>query len=465
MRKSLKIASISIAALLLVLLLFLLWAVEPVDYTPYFRTAYYRNTIARLDSVLAQTQSTRGRLQAGWAKVSLTPQLGAPADSVPIGAFREIPLAGYSRRGGRPAEGVHDSLFVRAVALRAGAQTRLLLSWDALIFPVEITEAVLAAVAKDPGLRREQILFSATHTHSGPGAWGEGIIAEMFAGKYNPNVRRWLAQQATAAIRAAVADLQSAQFGHGSFAAPQWVYNRLVGKAGQIDDEFSFVAFRQHDGDFAILGAFAAHATVLDISNMRLSADYPGTWQRAVEQQVPGMAMFFAGAVGSHGPGGAGEGFDRAERLGRALADSVLRLLPAVTLVDTVTLTGAGLRVDLPGHHLRLSDGLRLNPVLARHLIPEVTPMLQVFRIDRLLWIGAPCDFSGELAIDLKNLARVWGFAGLVTSFDGSYVGYVIPGRYYHLDAYESRLMSFFGPYMGPYFDELIRRLMLGMIL
>jgi hypothetical protein len=60
-------------------------------------------------------------------------------------------------------------------------------------------------------------------------------------------------------------------------------------------------------------------------------------------------------------------------------------------------------------------------------------------------------------------MLRVRGFAGIVTSFNGDYVGYVIPSRYYHLNGYEPRIMSFYGPYVPDYLDELARTISLDL--
>ena len=47
---------------------------------------------------------------------------------------------------------------------------------------------------------------------------------------------------------------------------------------------------------------------------------------------------------------------------------------------------------------------------------------------------------------------------------NGAYVGYVIPTRYYHLDGHEPRLMSFFGPNVPDYFDEMMRAMSLSLL-
>ena len=83
---------------------------------------------------------------------------------------------------------------------------------------------------------------------------------------------------------------------------------------------------------------------------------------------------------------------------------------------------------------------------------------LQAARIDDMIWITTPSDFSGEYALQIKNALTIKGFKANITSFNGNYVGYIIPGRYYYLNEYESKLMGWFGPNMGEYTVDLIGR-------
>lgn len=84
---------------------------------------------------------------------------------------------------------------------------------------------------------------------------------------------------------------------------------------------------------------------------------------------------------------------------------------------------------------------------------------LQAARIGDMVWITTPADFSGEYALQIKNSLAVRGFMANITSFNGNYVGYIIPGRYFFLDEYESKLMGWFGPNMGEYTVYLIGRI------
>jgi hypothetical protein len=150
--------------------------------------------------------------------------------------------------------------------------------------------------------------------------------------------------------------------------------------------------------------------------------------------------------------------------MGRSLAQKVVERLPAVPLTNFVTFGTLGLEVSLPPLNWRVTDGLRMRPWVARRLLGREGPtFLQVFRVQDVLWASTPCDFSGELALGLKDALRARGFDAAVTSFNGDYIGYVIPSRYYHLSGYEPRLMSFFGPYVPDYLDDLLRRMMLAL--
>ena len=76
-----------------------------------------------------------------------------------------------------------------------------------------------------------------------------------------------------------------------------------------------------------------------------------------------------------------------------------------------------------------------------------------------MIWITTPSDFSGEYALQLKRSLRDYGFTANVTSFNGSYVGYIVPGRYFYLDEYEPKVMGWFGPNMGEYTMDMIRQI------
>ncbi len=457
MKTFLKVISI----LILIILVALFFTLEKVDYRPYFDADYYTGTRSRLDSLTKKLELQRGKVQIGFGRVSITPILNAKDDDPEKGAFKALPMAGFGDREGRPAEGIHDSLFVKTVAIRAGNALVVLIGSDMLIVPPEVSKAVSKELFEIRNLQRGQLYFSATHTHSSVGAFSEGFVGEMFAGPFNPAVIEWLTDRYVLAVENALDDLEPGQLGSGVFDAPDLISNRLIGDKGIKDPEFVFMVARQDSGRKAVLGTFDAHATTLGGWNMQMSGDYPGYWQRKLEASGFDMAVFFAGSVGSHSARSRGEKFEKPKYIGEALADSVLKYRQDVLLKDTVSLASITLKMDLPELHIRITDGIRLVPAIGHKFFPPIGDVyVQVARIGDLMWATAPCDFSGETAVRYKNAMCKYNFHALVTSFNGAYTGYIIPGKYYHLNEYESRLMSWFGPYMGPYTNEMIGRMM-----
>ncbi len=464
MRIPLKILGIVLKALGVILVLVgiaLFWGLQRVDYLPYFESDYYGRTRGRLDSLSTQLVLGKGKPLLGFGKVSITPTLGDGEDDPRAGVFTSIPLAGYGDREGVAAIGIHDSLFVKAVAIRVQNKLMVLIGADILVIPPELSAGVSRRVQEKTGVTRQQLFFSATHTHSGVGAWAKGWVGEQFAGEPNAKVMEWLISRFAEAVIEAIVDLKPGSMGSGSFLAPDLVSNRLVGEKGNKNSEFVYLLAQQDNGAKVLIGTFDAHSTTLGGSNMYFSGDYPGYWQRKLEHSGIEMAQFMAGSMGSHSPNSRGEEFEKARFMGEILADSVIDLLGETTVKDSIGLEFMSLETDLPEYHVRITDHLRMHPRLAARLFPPPGEVyFQVARIGDLMWATAPADFSGEMTLRFKDSMTKEGYKAVVSSFNGSYVGYIIPEKYYHYDSYESRLMSWYGPYMGPYGNELIHRMM-----
>ncbi|HOX73169.1 MAG TPA: neutral/alkaline non-lysosomal ceramidase N-terminal domain-containing protein [Bacteroidales bacterium] len=169
MKRFWKITGLVVFILLLIIVL----STSLVRRSSYFNENYYKITKDRIDSIRTVMNEVKGPVEAGFAKVNLTPVIN---DSVNYyeGQFRRFPLAGYGDRKGNPATGVHDSIFVKAVAIKTIRESIVLVGADLLIMPPNITDSVVNLLARK-GIRRQQLVFSATHTHSGPGGWAPGL--------------------------------------------------------------------------------------------------------------------------------------------------------------------------------------------------------------------------------------------------------------------------------------------------
>jgi neutral ceramidase len=259
------------------------------------------------------------------------------------------------------------------------------------------------------------------------------------------------------AIRLAKADLQPVTIAYREVNAPEFVYNRLD-ESKPTDPFFRLVQWRRTDGKTATLATYPAHATLIDIfSHQYLSRDWPGRLVDGIERETGGFGLFMAGAVGSMGPKGPPTGKDLP--LIQQYANEMLtRLKPTLSGFNALTDSTLGLLtlpLTLREPAPRVLGDWRIRPWLFHTVYGKYSSDLKALRLGPVLLLGTPCDFSGELLPPLTAAARRQG----LDLINGGYAGYITPDAYYEKDAYETRVMNWFGPQNGAYFSVLMQKL------
>ena len=455
MKKWLKILSIIFVLILVIIVALFYYSVSSIETTPYFETEYYSNTIDKLNSAITQREISKGKLQTGFAKINITPKIVEGVQNPSDGEFNKIKLSGFG--DGKYATGVHDSIYAKAIAINVDNNMIVLVSADLLLMPPEVVRKVKEKLKENSDIRREQIYFGATHTHSSIGNCIPSIVGKEFGGVYQPEVVNWLSEKITELILKSVSDLQPSQFASDYVKATDLIRNRIIGSTGRLNDKLTILSIKQKNGKSAAIGIFAAHATTLGAWNDQFSGDYPGYFQRGLESKGIDMAMFFAGTVGSHSYRGKGSKFDKSKYVGESLADYAYKIINKMVYRDEVSLSAVASQIEIPKlQMIYIADNLRLSPEVGHELMPDMsTTYLQALTLNNFLWITMPCELSGEYAIDLKNALELKGYNSAITSFNGQYLGYIVPAKYYYYDTYEARLMGWFGPSMGDYLMEL----------
>ena len=103
----------------------------------------------------------------------------------------------------------------------------------------------------------------------------------------------------------------------------------------------------------------------------------------------------------------------------------------------------------------------RVRPWLFSLAFGDYPEYLTVLRLGNIVMLGTPCDFSGEFNRSLDSIATRNGLQAMVTSFNGGYIGYVTPDKYYDRDHYETQLMNWYGPGNGEYMEQCLEQLIL----
>jgi hypothetical protein len=160
-----------------------------------------------------------------------------------------------------------------------------------------------------------------------------------------------------------------------------------------------------------------------------------------------------------HPPDGKGV-FERAERMGRDLAERILTASTGRPSQDRVQVSSRLIWTELPPPQIKLNPSHRWPIWMGRALLNDAGS-IQVIQIDRIILLGVPCDLGSEIGLRLKQYARTKGFEAVVVGFADSYIGYTISDPYYASPAYEA-FMSFNGPYMEDYLTYILKTMIDG---
>jgi len=416
-------------------------------------SAYYNQTMRRIENISKESmvQDVPGTLLAGWAIRDMTPEVG-------------VPMAGYGARPrGKRSTGIRDRLFVKVLTLSDGHRTVAVIGSDMLIIPPNISNSVRQAVREEIPLTEHDLLFTASHTHCGPGGFGPGVAAYVTGGQYDPEIPIFLQEMFTEAIVAAYQSMKPSEIAIGKVKATEYIRNRT--REAPVDDEIDFLVVRQSEGDECHVVRFSAHPTVFSHRMMEFSAEFPGALMRTIERKANSTAIYLGGSVGSCSPRApeAADSDDRVEALGTALADLILSQATDLEFKDRIEISSLGIQVDMPPFQIRPfpgNPGLRLSPILPGLIGLPKEGWFQVLRIGDAYLVGTPFDFSGEISLAWKIWAERSGWTLWPLSFSGTYCGYISPDEYHNETplGYETGMMSWYGGHMEAYFTDLLKK-------
>ncbi len=433
-----------------VLLLIASVCLQPVDRTPFREEAYYARMMDRIDSLF----EGRGPLAKsdtfliGWSKVNITPN-------------EVSPLAGFGGRKPKTYNSIRDSIYVRTVVFDDGKQQVAYVTADLLIMPPEVTQH-LNKILPDFGWDLQRVFLTATHSHSSIGGWAPGLVGDLFAGEYDPEVPKSLAENIVKGIRKAQENIAPGYFSYNDLQVPELVKNRLAKDQGKIDPYFKVIGLLSGDHS-AYLTSYSAHATCLSRHTHEVSGDFPGRLVMNLEKQVSiDFALYTAGAVGSMGPRTieVQDEYDEVIDFGEKLTEYV-KLLEVLgpTYVADVSIDFWRIPLEIRPPMAKISRNIALRPWLFHYFFGEYPIELSFLQLGNTIFIGLPGDFSGELALPLYESAREKGLNIVINSFNGGYIGYIIKDQWYDLSRYEARTMSWYGPDNGAYISNVIEKI------
>ncbi len=387
-------------------------------------------------------------LRVGYARREITPALGTP-------------LAGVPSRSPRASRAIRDPLFIRAIHFQdASGCSATLVSADLLI----ITQSLHFQAAARVGLRPDELLLSATHTHSGPGGYWNAGLVRTFMGPYSESAESALVEAVADVVRDARRDPKPASAEGGSVTTQSLALNRRR-RFGPVDPELTVVRFNFAKESPVVVVSFGAHPVIGSERDFYVTTgDFPGELCSRLEAQ--GMRpLFFQGAVAGVSP--LFPEFPipldaHLQLVGDLLEQSVDRAISKRRTLATDRLTA--IRLLLPGNPIEcriFPDSMRGGPFAEASLLPfrmfmermgrdgvAADPRIpvHVLTLGEVAWIGTPCDLGPGVSLAMKASLHGHGVAlPMVGSQCDGYVGYVHPREEYeHVPDAGFRTMNFY---------------------
>ena len=272
-------------------------------------------------------------LRAGVSIIDISPQKG-------------VELAGYPHCP-RPNKGVHDPLYACCLYLNNGKNEVIIVTLDLLYFGKKYAKQLRDKFNK-------KIMFTCTHTHSGP--WASQVLASEIADgiKCNDDYIKDLIEKLEEGINEALSNTFDAKLGTyvGHCGAEQGVGGNRRVKNGLCDSSVNVLAVKDtNDNVRACLVNYALHPTFLHAENELVTADYPAYIRRFLSFAQPkAVAMFAQGTSGDQSSRyhRIGQDFEEAARVGTTIGVEVNKCLEQMSFSNNISLNVKSKEIELP---------------------------------------------------------------------------------------------------------------------
>jgi neutral ceramidase len=428
-----------------------------------------------------QTQGQESLLfRAGSSMSNITPVIGTSTN----GYFQDVIITN-----------IHDETHARCIVLDDGQYKLAIVVADLCLLMRETADQAKQRAHDHTGIPVENILISATHTHSA------GTACAVFQSDPDPDYLKFISERIADAIIRAHANLQPARIGWGFGEEPNQVFCRrwkmrpgtalpnpfggqdqvkmnpgiknpnLLEATGPVDPELPLVVLRSVDGEYiGLLANYSLHYVGF-VPAGDVSADYFAVFARRMEQLLSArdQKIPFVGIM-SNGTSGDINNIDFSGRFTQAtkpyiqmeyvanrLAAEAVKVIQNMEYQDWVPLAARREEIRLGVRRPTAVEVQRaqaivaqagnremktLEEIYARETLfmkdypAEQSVILQVLRIGSLAIAAIPCEPFAEIGLELKDKSP---FADMFTiSLANAYHGYLPTPAQHVLGGYET---------------------------
>lgn len=431
-------------------------------------------------STFAQPAPKKRLFRAGAATSNTTPPLGTSIN----GNMQDV-----------KATHIHDELHARCLALDDGTTKLVLVVCDSCMIPREVFDSAKQQVHEATGLPLENMMMSATHTHSAP------TSGSVFQSEADMAYREFLAHRIADGIRRALNNLEPARIGWTTASVPDQVFNRrwflknealyknpfggfdkvkmnppraskeLIEPSGPTDPTVSVISLVSTNGHpIALYANYSLHY-VGGVGGGHISADYYGAFCERVKKLMAApdspadfVALLSNGTSGNinnvnfREPAKKQERYEQINIVADEVAHAAVSATQKIVYQDWVPLSvkqkelTLGVRRPTADEVVRAKEIMSrarnlprmdtLEEIYARETVQmadypaEVKSIVQAMHIGDLGIAAIPCEVFVEIGLELR--AKSPTKQTFTVSLANGYNGYLPTVKHHELGGYET---------------------------
>jgi len=357
-------------------------------------------------AVLFVTLPAAAETLVGASRVDITPEM-------------PVALCGYSNPDKRISEGVHDRLYARALAFRAGPRRLVLVSCDLSGFQTVPVSIFRKDLLSRFGLQPAELILCGTHTHSAPMLISNPVYPHPNNFAYTEALKGKLREAVGKALDSAAPTRLGVGVGQSDVAVNRRLPlppNQVVpggdrvtmgrNPEGPVDRDVLVLKVSRPDGaPVAALFDYACHSRSLRGANRLVSGDIFGIAEQFVEGVVGHGAVSpaFAGASGDIDPWYVVPGFSEelgrtseTVRMGNSLGEEVARVFRSVNDLS------AGGDIETRWEQLALPGKL---PGASSSAVEAPTRYVDMSaaRVGEIAFLGVDCEAFVEIGKAIRK--------------------------------------------------------------
>ncbi len=349
-------------------------------------------------TAVTETRAEEELVPVGLAAVDITPEY-------------PIRLHGFGSRRTQ-SEGVTHRIWAKALAIGTDEQSPLIvLAADNLGVRMSMIDEVARRLDAKAGIERAHVAMTFTHSHTTPKVAGSAdtVFSTPIPPEHQQRIDQYTAQLTDWLEQAALEALANRQPARLSWAVGQvgFAKNRRT-EGGPVDHDLPMLVVTSPAGEIrGVLVTYACHCVTL--SNNKISGDWAGYAQVAIEKNHPGaVAMVSIGCGSDANPssGVTGDKTDVAAAQGAEIATEVERLLQEKRSPVTGPIAATLRTIALPLE--RIPSRSEWESLAARDNPEGYNAKFQLARLDRGESLQTAIDYPIQTVVFGDSLAMVF---------------------------------------------------------